>query len=424
MLTISDGIVTVQQSRGTGQRFDQGGNGMASVVSIKAFNDSNYTQAPTVQLATPPHPHAVLPVATLDELSRQNFVKAFKMHLANKVIGGNRLVYEQIARPQFEKQYGYPPRNRQDVHSVMDNQPYYNFWGALQRTSQEMCWDSVLTSVNRQLPELIEKAKPPKSPLGTLKLDPSLEIPRYLNSIDIHCLPGSYYLETCENDVAGGAVYDRGIDIYSMGSYGPLINAKGQRMANFVKDQFPTLAPRRILDMGCTVGNATLAYVDAFKDAEVYGIDLGAPLLRYAHARAESLGRKIHFSQQNAEQTNFPDGYFDLIVSTAVLHETSSKALPKILKENFRLLRPGGVVVHAELQSFGDVDAFEAFMLDWDLRNNNEPFWGALREHDPKDLMIAAGFNADKVFKVDVQRATPYSKATNRKLEVNFGAVR
>ncbi|MCL6753034.1 methyltransferase domain-containing protein [Nostoc sp. CCCryo 231-06] len=61
-----------------------------------------------------------------------------------------------------------------------------------------------------------------------------------------------------------------------------------------------------------SIGNSTLPYVDGFPDAEVHAIDVGAPMLRYAHARAESLGKRVHFSQQNAEQTNFPDESFDL----------------------------------------------------------------------------------------------------------------
>nr|WP_287287651.1 class I SAM-dependent methyltransferase [Okeania sp. SIO2B9] len=59
--------------------------------------------------------------------------------------------------------------------------------------------------------------------------------------------------------------------------------------------------------MGCTVGANTLPYVDAYPNAEVYGIDLAPAILRYSHARAESLGKRVHFSQQNAEKTNFPD---------------------------------------------------------------------------------------------------------------------
>src|SRR5205807_7337786 len=86
---------------------------------------------------------------------------------------------------------------------------------------------------------------------------------------------------------------------------------------------------------------STLPYVDAYPEAEVHAIDVAAPMLRYAHARAEALGRRVHFSQQNAESTNFRDESFDLIVSHILLHETSAKAVRNIVRECHRLLRKG-----------------------------------------------------------------------------------
>ena len=54
------------------------------------------------------------------------------------------------------------------------------------------------------------------------------------------------------------------------------------------------------------------------------------------------MGAAIHFSQQNAEKTDFADGSFDLIVSHIFLHETSRTAVDNILAECRRLLKPGG----------------------------------------------------------------------------------
>ena len=50
--------------------------------------------------------------------------------------------------------------------------------------------------------------------------------------------------------------------------------------------------------MGCSVGHSTLPYVSEYPDAEVWGIDLGASLLRYASARAKALDKKVNFAQQ------------------------------------------------------------------------------------------------------------------------------
>src|SRR3546814_5941828 len=85
--------------------------------------------------------------------------------------------------------------------------------------------------------------------------------------------------------------------------------------------------------MGCTVGMSKIPYVDAYPEAEVHAIDLSAPSLRFAHARAESLGKAVHFRQANAEHAPYGDGSFDLVVSHILLHELSCGALDRVLAE-------------------------------------------------------------------------------------------
>ena len=96
------------------------------------------------------------------------------------------------------------------------------------------------------------------------------------------------------------------------------------------------------------------------------------PQLRYGHARAEALGVAVHFSQQNAERTDFPDGSFDLVLSHIMLHETARGALSRILGECRRLLRPGGLMLHLEIPRGRTV--LENFLYNWESWNNNETF--------------------------------------------------
>ena len=150
--------------------------------------------------------------------------------------------------------------------------------------------------------------------------------------------------------------------------------------------------------MGCTVGHSTLPYKVQFPEAEVWGIDVGAPLVRYAHARAAGLELDVNFAQMNAEATDFELGSFDLIVSHILLHETSAKAMPRIMNECFRLLAPGGYMIHADLPPFDLMDPFTQFILDNETWYNNEPFWGAMRDTDQIQLAVNAGFARDKIF--------------------------
>lgn len=341
--------------------------------------------------------HELLPQATHDELARQNFVQSLKVHLATKVSPGNKAVYEKRAKPRFIQQQQRAPQNRHEVRQVMKEEPYYQTWSALLRTSQEMMWDAVAASVERQLPDLVARAKTNGNKRGSLTLDPALPIPSYHTAVDIHCQPGGYHTEHGPDDVAAGAIYDRAVHIYAMGRMGPFNDDLGASLVAYLQARYPQFRPRRILDMGCSVGHSTLPYVDAYPNAEVHAIDVAAPMLRYAHARAEALAKRVYFSQQNAEHTNFADGSFELIVSHILLHETSGKAIRNIMRECQRLLAPGGMMFHVEVPQYHGMDPYDAFILDWDTYNNNEPFWGAMHDLDLVALARESGFAAENV---------------------------
>jgi len=360
--------------------------------------------------------HSILPEPNHDELARQQFVRSFKEHLVAHVHPGNRLAYEHRVKPVFVEENGREPDNRFEIRDVMIRDPHYRMFSALLRTSQEMMWSASQQPVQRELTELAEKAKSAEGTGGSLRLDPGLEIPRYHKAVDIHCQPGGYHTEVAEDDVAPGAVYDRAVFIYAMGQMGPDNADMGGSTVAWIKENYPDFEPARILDMGCAVGHSTVPYAQGWSDAEVHAIDVAAPMLRYAHARAESLGAKVHFSQQNAERTDFEDASFDLVVSHILLHETSEKAIRRVISECHRLLKPGGLMVHAETPPYKDLEAFDAFMLDWDTRNNNEPFWGRSHDIDYVELSSRAGFDPEKVFEVMAPSAYQIAQARRSKV--------
>lgn len=355
--------------------------------------------------------HKMLPHGTHDEHARQNFVHSLKVHLATRVSPGNKVVYERLAKPRFEKEEKRAPQDRHDVRRVMKDEPYYQTWSALLRTSQEMMWDAVATSVARQLPELTARAKSNGKAVGSLTLNPDMPIPAYHTAVDIHCMPGGYHSESSVDDITAGAVYDRAVHIYAMGRMGPFNDDLGASLVLHLKQHTPDFRPRKILDLGCSVGHSTIPYVDTYPDAEIFAIDVGAPMLRYAHARAETLGKRVHFSQQNAERTNFADGTFDLIVSHILLHETSGAALRNIMRECYRLLAPGGRMLHVEVPQYQGMDPYDAFILDWDTYNNNEPFWGSMHDTDLVALAKAGGFAGEKVIQTTIPSAFSMAKA-------------
>ena len=338
-------------------------------------------------------PHAMLPRPTHDEGSRQEFAKSLKGFIQASLLPGLTPVYQARVARAFERENGRPPADRQDIRQGMVKNPYFQLYASINRIAQELLWESTNLSVERELPELIAKAKELSAQSqAQLVIPEGFVPPRYVTALDIHCMPGGYCTEVCEDDVSVGVLYDRGVFLYSMGYGGPHNDDMGRSVCNFIKRNMPDFQPRRILDMGCTVGHSTVPYKEYFPDAEVWGIDVGAPLVRYAHARAAAMGHDINFAQMNAEETTFPDGHFDLVVSHILLHETSGKAMPRIFKEAHRVLAPGGLMIHADLPPFDLMDPFTQFILDNETWYNNEPFWGAMREMDQLALSEAAGF--------------------------------
>ncbi len=344
------------------------------------------------------HEHAALPRANHDERARQEFTKSLKQFVQQGLLPGLTPVYHNRAAKAFEKEHGKPPADRWDIRKAMVKDLYFQHYAATNRIAQELLWESVIGSVERQLPEL-EKAvaELSASSAATLESDTGFPVPRYISELDIHCMPGGYASEVSGQDIAQGAVYDRGVYLYSMGYGGPNNDDMGRSVCNYLKRNMPGFTPRRILDMGCTVGHSTVPYKELFPDAEVIGIDVGGPCIRYAHARAKALGQDISFMQRNAEDTGFEAGSFDLIVSHILLHETSGQAMPRIFRECHRLLKPGGLMIHADLPPFDLMDPFTQFILDNETYYNNEPFWGAMRDKDQIGMARDAGFPVETI---------------------------
>jgi SAM-dependent methyltransferase len=346
---------------------------------------------------SPQFPHALLSRPTADEQGREGFLAAMRRFLITDLYNGNEIAYQRRQVPAFEKVNGRAPDSYREVKGLMESDPYYRAFSLLNRATQELLWDTVGESVERQLPALANAARSVPPAGGTLTLDPNFELPDYARKVDIHVMPGSFHNEIGPDDVYAGAVYDRGVYIYAYAGLGEKNDALGEGTIGCVKARFPDLKPKRILDLGCGAGMSTLPLADAFPGAEIYAVDIAAPMLRYAHGRSEAFGVPVHYSQQNAAETNFEDGAFDLIVSNLLLHEIPQKLTRRVIAECYRLLTPGGVHIHNDMVGW-PTDPFQEFMAEWNSHHNNEPFERGSGTLDWKAACRDAGFADQDIF--------------------------
>ncbi|MPS67958.1 MAG: class I SAM-dependent methyltransferase [Novosphingobium sp.] len=344
--------------------------------------------------------HAVFPETSHDEIERINFLAQMNRHLAARVVPGVKASFENRVAPGFAAQNGRPLANRHEARKAMLDDPAFQTWSALRRMTMEQRQQAGRWTALRQNERLARIAADLTDGDERLALDPSLPIPRYVSAVDHHCMPGSYHTEYFPGDVTNGANYDHAGFVTTSGLLGKYSDGGGHAVVNWVRRNLPDFKPRRILEIGGTVGHSSLPLAQAFPDAELTIADLGAPVLRYGLARAKSLGvDNVRFVQASGEDLSlFEDQSFDWIQTTMFLHELSTRALRNIFAETRRLLRPGGVVLHVEQPQYApEMPLFEQAMRDWDAFYNNEPFWSRMHEMDLDAEMVAAGFAADSL---------------------------
>jgi ubiquinone/menaquinone biosynthesis C-methylase UbiE len=328
----------------------------------------------------------MLAATTHDECAEQQFVVALKSYVFGNIEPKLRNLTNKITG-------GDDNAPLKEVRRELAQHETYQNWVSMMRSGQELMWQAAGDCVDRQRESLEETAlsAPDK---GSVRLDPEFEEPRYLAARDTHMMPGGYYDSTSDRDIRQGAVYDRASSLYSLGRQGgELSDMRGHTIVAHLYERFPEFTPTRILDMGCTIGSSTVAVAKHFPEAEFHAIDVGAGVLRYARARAAYLGASVHFSQQSAEETDFEDGSFDFICSSAMLHETSHKAVGRIFSECSRLLRPGGIMIHLEVPVRAEsVDIHGLVRGDYEARYNNEPFWQGIAAMDLAGIAKTCGF--------------------------------
>ena len=109
----------------------------------------------------------------------------------------------------------------------------------------------------------------------------------------------------------------------------------------------------RLIDVACGPGVVTAAL--APNAASVVAFDATDEMLAKARARCAKAGlSNVEFKTGDAENLPFADGEFDGAVTRAALHHFADPQCA--ISEMFRVLRPGGVAVLADVISSENVD--------------------------------------------------------------------
>jgi ubiquinone/menaquinone biosynthesis C-methylase UbiE len=105
-----------------------------------------------------------------------------------------------------------------------------------------------------------------------------------------------------------------------------------------------------VLDVGCGTGGVTLpAKVRVGKHGVVAGIDPSPEMIAVARRKASRAGLEIDFRVGVIESLPFPDGTFDVVTSSLMMHHLPEHVRVKGLAEIKRVLKPTGRLLIADM---------------------------------------------------------------------------
>jgi SAM-dependent methyltransferase len=118
-----------------------------------------------------------------------------------------------------------------------------------------------------------------------------------------------------------------------------------------------------------------------------YGLDMTDDMLALARENQQAVGAtNVEFLKGNIEAIPLPDSSVDVVISNCVINLSSDK--DRVLREAFRVLRPGGRFAVSDVVTHGEVpDEVRQSMLLW-----VGCIAGALEEDDYRAKLAAAGF--------------------------------
>lgn len=101
-----------------------------------------------------------------------------------------------------------------------------------------------------------------------------------------------------------------------------------------------------ILDAGCGAGQTFEGVVRRFAPQQIVAVDIDPAMIPHALQSAAQCACPIDVQQGDLADLALPDASFDLVLCHQALHHVDDQ--PAVLRNLFRVLRPGGTLLLAE----------------------------------------------------------------------------
>jgi ubiquinone/menaquinone biosynthesis C-methylase UbiE len=184
-------------------------------------------------------------------------------------------------------------------------------------------------------------------------------------------------------------VYEVGVELLFRGTADVMRRQVIPPITRFLRAQPAGEAPR-ILDLGCGTGRTLHQLARAHPRARLYGADMSPAYIKRARKRLIELD-DVTLAAENGEALPWADGTFDVVTSTYMFHELPRNARRNVVREMFRVVRPGGLVVLEDSAQVSEspelADVLRNFPVEF-----HEPFYADYLEDDLAGILAEVGF--------------------------------
>jgi ubiquinone/menaquinone biosynthesis C-methylase UbiE len=165
----------------------------------------------------------------------------------------------------------------------------------------------------------------------------------------------------------------------------------------------------KLLDVGCGTGRTLHQLAIAHPTMRLHGCDMSPAYIKLARKRLQDV-QEITLAVENGEALPWADETFDVVTSTYMFHELPRNARRNVVREMFRVLKPGGLVVLEDSAQISESPELEGVLRGFPAEFH-EPFYADYLEDDLGALLAEVGFSAQRTEPVLVAKVVTATRA-------------